>query len=155
MSAIVFTPYSVTLLMILMMVGFLMLGYPVAFVMAGIATLFGLLFIGPEVINFYMYDIYGTLSDVLLVAVPLFIFMGVIIQNSGLASRLYDAMYSILGRLPGGLAVTTVITASIFAAATGVVNASIVTIGMIALPAMLKYNYDKGLAAGTVAAGGT
>lgn len=155
MSAIIFTPYSVTLLMILMMVGFLMLGYPVAFVMVGIATLFGLLFIGPEVINFYMYDIYGTLSDVLLVAVPLFIFMGVIIQKSGLATRLYDAMYSILGRLPGGLAVTTVITAAIFAAATGVVNASIITIGMIALPAMLKYNYDKGLATGTVAAGGT
>src|SRR5690606_2432056 len=106
--------YTVTLLMILMMVGFLLLGYPVAFVMAGIATMFGLFFIGPEIISFYMYDIFGTLSDVLLVAVPLFIFMGVVIQNSGLAGRLYDAMYSILGRLPGGLAITTIFTATIF-----------------------------------------
>jgi len=151
----IFNPYSVSLLMVVVMVFFLILGYPVAFVLGGVATIFGLLFIGPSVISLSMFKVYGTFSDYLLVAVPLFVFMGVVIEKSGLATRLYDAMHVLLGRLPGGLAVTTVVTSTIFAAATGVINASVVTMGLLALPAMLKYKYSKSLATGSIAAGGT
>jgi len=150
-----FNPYTICLLMVVAMVFFLILGYPVAFVLGGIATIFGLLFIGPSVISLSMFKVYGTFSDYLLVAVPLFVFMGVVIEKSGLATRLYDAMHVLLGRLPGGLAVTTVVTSTIFAAATGVINASVVTMGLLALPAMLKYKYSKSLATGSIAAGGT
>ncbi|WLD93824.1 TRAP transporter large permease subunit [Alkalihalobacillus sp. AL-G] len=155
MSIILMNPYVITALMVLCMVFFLVMGYPVAFVLGGLATIFGLIFIGPSVISFSMFEIYGTFSEYLLVAVPLFVFMGVIIEKSGLAARLYDAMHVILGRLPGGLAVTTVITSTIFAAATGVVNASVVTMGVLALPAMLKHKYNIPLATGSITAGGT
>lgn len=152
---VLFNPYTITTLMILSMVVFLILGYPVAFVLGGLAIIFGLAFVGPSVISLSMFKIYGTFSDYLLVAVPLFIFMGVVIEKSGLALRLYEAMHVLLGRLPGGLAVTTVVTSTIFAAATGVINASVVTMGLLALPAMLKHNYNKSLATGSIAAGGT
>jgi tripartite ATP-independent transporter DctM subunit len=155
MSMLLSNPYFITMLMIVCMVCFLILGYPVAFVLGGIATIFGLIFIGPEAINFSMFKVYGTFSEYLLVAVPLFVFMGVVIEKSGLATRLFDAMHVILGRLPGGLAVTTVITSTIFAAATGVINASVVTMGLLALPAMLKHKYSIPLATGSITAGGT
>lgn len=155
MTEILFNPYTITLCMILAMIFFLILGYPVAFVLGGIATIFGLLFIGPSAITLSMFKVYGTFTEYLLVAVPLFVFMGVIIEKSGLATRLYDAMHVLLGRLPGGLAVTTVVTSTIFAAATGVINASVVTMGLLALPAMLKHKYNKSLATGSIAAGGT
>ncbi|WP_209125670.1 TRAP transporter large permease subunit [Alkalihalobacillus sp. BA299] len=155
MSLLISNPYFITIGMLIAMVCFLMLGYPVAFVLAGIATIFGLIYIGPTTISFAMFQTFGTFSEYLLVAVPLFIFMGVIIEKSGVAARLYDAMHVILGRLPGGLAITTVITCTIFAAATGVVNASVVTMGLLALPAMIHHKYNIPLATGSVISGGT
>lgn len=155
MSLLISNPYFVTIIMIVCMVCFLMLGYPVAFVLGGIATIFGLIYIGPSAISFSMFKTFGIFSDYLLVAVPLFVFMGVVIEKSGLAARLYDAMHVILGRLPGGLAITTVITCTIFAAATGVINASVVTMGLLALPAMIKHKYNIPLATGAITAGGT
>lgn len=154
MNAVI-SPEIVLLLMITTMVIFIIMGYPVAFVLGGIATLFGLVFIGPGVFDFFMFRMYNLFSDYLLVAVPMFVFMGIIIEKSGIAVRLYDAMHIILGRLNGGLAVATVITCTIFAAATGVIGASVVTMSLLAVPAMLKYKYDKGLATGSVCAGGT
>lgn len=137
------------------MVAFIILGYPVAFVLGGIATIFGLLCIGPSVISFFVFKTYATLSNYLLVAVPLFVFMGMVIEKSGLAIRLYDAMHILMGKLRGGLAIATVITSTIFAAATGVVGASVITMGLLALPAMLKHKYDKTLATGVICSGGT
>lgn len=155
MTELFMNPYFITMLMIVCMVVFLISGYPVAFVLGGIATIFGLVFLGPSAISYSMFKVYGTFSEYLLVAVPLFVFMGVIIEKSGLAGRLYDAMHVILGGLPGGLAVTTVVTSTIFAAATGVVNASVVTMGLLALPSMLKHKYNIPLATGAITAGGT
>lgn len=150
------SPTLITILMIVSMITFVMLGYPVAFVLGGIATVAGVLFVGPTTtMNLFMFRAYGTMADYLLVAVPLFVFMGVVIERSGLAGRLYDAMYVLMGRLHGGLAVATVVTCTIFAAATGVIGASVVTMGLLAVPAMMRYNYNKPLAAGSVCAGGT
>lgn len=150
-----FGPEALTFFMIAAMVAFLVMGYPVAFVLGGLATIFGLLFIGPSSLGFFVFKIYGIFADYLLVAVPLFVFMGMVIDKSGLAIRLYDATHVLMGRLPGGLAVATIVTSTIFAAATGVVGASVITMGLLALPAMMKYRYDKALATGAICAGGT
>ncbi|KKM11174.1 C4-dicarboxylate ABC transporter [Clostridiales bacterium PH28_bin88] len=133
----------------------IVLGYPIAFVLGGLATIFGLIFVGPQVLNMFMLKLFEVMSNYVLIAVPLFVFMGTVIEKSGLALRLYEAMHAIMGRLRGGLALATVVTCTIFAAATGVIGASVVTMGLLALPAMLKYNYDKSLATGAICAGGT
>ena len=101
-----------------------------------------------------MLRMYYYLSDYALIAIPLFIFLGVVIERSGIATRLFDAMYAILGGLRGGLAMATIVASTIFAAATGVVGATVTTMGIIALPAMMKYKYDKPLATGAICAGG-
>lgn len=145
----------ITYLMLASLVTLIVLGYPIAFVLGGVATIFGLIFIGPQVGSLFMLRIFGTTSDYILIAIPLFVFMGVVIEKSGLAMRLYDAMHVLMGKLRGGLALATVITCTIFAAATGVIGASVVTMGLLALPAMLKYKYNKELATGAICAGGT
>lgn len=155
MSLDFLSPGAIAFTMISSMVFFIILGYPVAFVLGGLATIFGLLFIGQNVIGFFVFRVYGIFADYLLVAVPLFVFMGMIIDKSGLAVRLYDATHVLMGRLRGGLAIATVVTSTIFAAATGVVGASVITMGLLALPAMLKHKYDKSLATGAICSGGT
>ncbi|MCR4443536.1 MAG: TRAP transporter large permease subunit, partial [Peptococcaceae bacterium] len=119
----------------------IMIGYPIAYVMGGLGTIFGFLFIGKAFSGIFVLNTYSVFADYTLVAVLLFIFMGVVIEKSGLASKLYESMYYIFGRLRGGLAVAVLITCTIFAAATGVIGASVVTMGLLALPTMLKYNY--------------
>ncbi len=144
----------ITFLMLTSLITVVLLGFPIGFSLAGIATIFGYIFIGPQVANVFMLRMFVTLADYILIAIPLFVFMGIIIERSGIATRLYDAMYVLLGSLKGGLAIATVLTCTIFAAATGVVGATVVTMGIMSLPAMLKYKYDKSLACGSICAGG-
>lgn len=144
-----------TFMMLGSLILLIVLGYPVAFVLGGLATIFGLFFVGPQVVNLFMLRIFGVMSDYILLAIPLFVFMGVIIEKSGLAGRLYDATYVIMGKVRGGLAIATLITCTIFAAATGVIGASVVTMGLLALPSMLRYKYDIPMATGAICAGGT
>ncbi|MBS3933538.1 MAG: TRAP transporter large permease subunit [Truepera sp.] len=149
---------SVELLTVLMfasvIVGIL-LGFPIAFVLGGLAAIFGYLLFGPGIANIFMLRMFGVLQDNILIAIPLFVYMGVVLEQTGIVGRLFDTMRLLLGRLPGGLAVTTIVSATIFAAGVGVVGASIVAIGLIALPSMLKYHYNKPLATGAICAGGT
>lgn len=144
----------ITFLMLASLIAAVMLGFPIGFSLAGIATIFGVIFVGPQIANAFMLRMFVTLSDYTLIAIPLFVFMGIIIEKSGLAAKLYDAIYVLTGRLKGGLAIATVLTCTIFAAATGVVGATVVTMGIMALPAMMKYKYDKPLATGAICAGG-
>jgi tripartite ATP-independent transporter DctM subunit len=146
---------SITALMLGSLFVLIILGYPIGFVLGGTATIFGLMFIGPRVIDLFMLRLFGVMSDYVLIAIPLFVFMGIVIEQSGIAGRLYDAMFVILGKLRGGLAIATITACTIFAAATGVVGASVVTMGILALPAMLRYEYDKPLSTGAICAGGT
>lgn len=145
----------ITFLMLGSLIVIIVMGYPIAFVLGGLATIFGLIFVGPQILNMFMLKLFATMADYVLIAIPLFVFMGTVIEKSGLALRLYEAMHAIMGRLRGGLALATVVTCTIFAAATGVIGASVVTMGLLALPAMMKYNYDKSLATGAICAGGT
>ncbi|MEE9911659.1 MAG: TRAP transporter large permease subunit [Deltaproteobacteria bacterium] len=144
----------ITFMMLAILIGVIMMGFPIGFSLAGVATVFGIIFVGPQISNIFMLRMHVAFSDSTLIAIPLFIFMGIVIEKSGIAARLFDAMYVMLGGLRGGLAMSTVAASTIFAAATGVVGATVTTMGIIAMPAMLKYKYNKPLACGAICAGG-
>ena len=133
----------------------LLLGYPVAFTLGAVALVFGGIFLGFDFFNLLPLRIWGIMTNFTLIAVPLFIFMGVILDRSGLAEDLLETMGKLCGKLNGGLALSIVIVGAMLAATTGVVGATVVTMGIIALPTMLKHNYSTSLAAGTIAASGT
>lgn len=149
---------SPAIIVILMFAGLfigIFFGYPTAFVLGGLSMIFGFFLLGPEVFGFFVVRLEGVMKNYDLLAVPLFLFMGVFIEKSGVAERLYNALYMILGGLRGGLGISTIAICAVFAAATGVVGASEVTIGLMALPAMLSRNYNISLTCGAICAGGT
>ena len=142
---------------IMFVVALLMLltGFPVAFVFGGIALIFGVFSEGAELFAFMPYRIQNIMQNTVLMAVPLFVFMGIILQKTKLAEQLLEAMGKLFGSVRGGLAISTILVGGLLAASTGVVGASVVAMGLISLPVMLKYNYDKKLATGTICAAGT
>ncbi len=136
-------------------------GFPVGFVLGGVSIIFGLigwslgLFLPLEFFNF-LFRIWGGAADnIVLIAAPLFIFMGIVLEKSNIAADLLRCLQILLRRVPGGLALGVAIMGTIMAATTGIIGASVVMLSMLALPAMLRQNYDKGLATGVVAASGT
>jgi len=133
----------------------LMFGYPVAFTLGAVAMAFGLCFQGLEFFDLLPLRIWGIMTNFTLLAVPLFIFMGIVLEKSGIAEDLLETMGLLFGRVRGGLAVSIVMVGALLAATTGVVGATVVTMGVIALPALLKHGYHTGLATGTIAASGT
>ena len=133
----------------------LLIGYPVAFTLGAVALVFGGIFLGFDFFNLLPLRIWGIMTNFTLIAVPLFIFMGVILDRTGLAEDLLETMGKLCGKLNGGLALSVVIVGAMLAATTGVVGATVVTMGIIALPTMLKHNYSASFAAGTIAASGT
>ncbi|EEF79561.1 TRAP transporter large permease [Methylophaga thiooxydans] len=134
---------------------FLLAGYPVAFTLGAIALGFGSIFLGLDFFNLLPLRIWGIMTNFTLLAVPLFVFMGVILEKSGVAEALLDTMGRLFGKLRGGLAISVVVVGALLAATTGVVGASVVTMAVIALPCMLKRGYAPSLASGTIAASGT
>lgn len=145
------------LLMFAALILLLLLGYPVAFTLGAVAMVFGLLApdLGLKFFEALPMRIWGFMDKFTLLAVPLFIFMGVVLEKSGLAEDLLETMALLFGRLRGGLAVALVIVGGLLAATTGVVGATVVTMTVIALPTMLKNGYQKELSCGTIAASGT
>ncbi|AXT63179.1 TRAP transporter large permease subunit [Aquimarina sp. AD10] len=137
-------------------------GYPVAFTLGGIsvAFAFGVSILAPEVFQmstFYLLPsrIMGVVNNYVLMAVPLFIFMGIMLEKSGLAQSLLETMAMMFGRVRGGLAISVVIVGALLAASTGIVGATVVTMGLISLPTMLKRGYKTELATGVIASSGT
>ena len=133
----------------------LMFGFPVAFTFAGVALVFGVIAEGFDLFAFMPYRIQSIMENTILMAIPLFIFMGVVLQKTKLAEQLLVSMSQLFGRMSGGVAISTILVGALLAASTGVVGASVVVMGLISLPCMLKYNYDKELACGTICASGT
>ena len=133
----------------------LFIGYPIALTFAGLSLLVGIWIEGPDLFAFMSYRLYNIMENTILMAIPMFIFMGIILQKSGLAERLLEAMGRLFGTREGGLAISTIIVGAFLAASTGVVGASVVAMGVISLPVMLKYNYDQRLATGSICAAGT
>lgn len=136
-------------------IALLLIGFPVAFTLGAVAMLFGGYFLGWQEFQLLPMRVWGVMTNFTLLAVPLFVFMGVMLERSGLAEELLETMGQLFGRIRGGLAVSIVAVGALLAATTGVVGATVVTMGIIALPAMLKRGYDTGLASGVIAASGT
>ncbi len=143
------------LIMFVVTLALLMIGFPVAFTFAGVAVIFGTLAEGIDLFGFMPYRIMSVMENTILMAIPLFIFMGIILQKTRLAEQLLEAMGDLFGNIRGGLAVSTILVGSLLAASTGVVGASVIAMGVIALPVMLKHNYKKTLSTGVICASGT
>jgi tripartite ATP-independent transporter DctM subunit len=129
-------------------------GFPVAFCLMGIALIFGIFGFGSSLPPMLIRRVYGMADNYVLAAVPLFIFMGTMLERSGIAKRLFEAISIWTGRLKGGLAISTILMCTIIAACTGIIGASEVMVGVMAIPAMLKRNYNHSLICGTICAGG-
>lgn len=149
----------------------LVIGFPVAFTFGSVSIFFGIAAAVIELMpdatlvavseEFFLmfsmmpFRMYSIMTNTILMAIPLFIFMGIVLQKSELAERLLESMAALFGKIRGGLAVSTVLVGALLAASTGVVGASVVAMGVISLPVMLKYGYSKKLATGTICASGT
>jgi tripartite ATP-independent transporter DctM subunit len=133
----------------------LMAGFPVTFTLLGTALTFGLIGFGWGFFSLLPLRIWGVMNNVTLMAVPLFVFMGVMLERSGMAEDLLDTMGLLFGRLRGGLAVSVVVVGALLGASTGIVGATVVTMGLLSVPTMLRRGYQKELTTGTVAASGT
>jgi len=150
-------------LSILMFVGFFLIlisSYPVAFSFAGTAFIFGIIgmifgVFNPSRLLLLPNIWFGTMSNFTLLAIPFFVFLGAVLEKSGLAEELLDAIGMVLSRLRGGLALAVVLVGTVLAATTGVVAATVILMGMLSLPVMLRYGYDKQLASGVIVASGT
>ncbi|MCW8884916.1 MAG: TRAP transporter large permease subunit [Motiliproteus sp.] len=143
------------LVMFVVALGMLLFGFPVAFTFGGVALIFGVMAEGIDIFAFMPYRIQSIMENTVLMAVPLFIFMGIVLQRTKLAEQLLESMGKLFGGVRGGLAISTILVGALLAASTGVVGASVVAMGLISLPVMLKYRYEKSLACGTICASGT
>lgn len=148
------------LLMFLVVGLILMTGYPVAFALAGTALIFSIIGVitggfDSAFLVAMPSRLFGIMTNETLVAVPLFVFMGAMLERSLIAEQLLDAMSALFGKLSGGLGISVVLVGMLMAASTGIVGATVVTMGMMALPTMMKRNYDPAIACGTICASGT
>lgn len=130
-------------------------GFPISFTLIFLGMVFGYIGMGDRVFYLMTYQAFGTMNDTVLAAVAMFTFMGYVLESAGLMNRLFHAVQLLCGRMPGSLYLATILTATLFAAATGIVGASVTIIALMAAPVMLKTRYDTGLCAGTICAGGT
>lgn len=138
----------------------LLAGFPVAFTLAGIALIFALIGVmtglfDPAFLSAFPSRVYGIMSNETLIAVPVFVFMGVMLEKSKLADQLLQALAQLMRRMPGGLGLAVMLVGTLMAASTGIVGATVVTMGLLALPTMLRNNYDPAIATGSICAAGT
>ncbi len=138
-------------LLLVMVIG----GVHLAFALMLLAIGFGVAYMGPMIFSMSMLSFFGTMESEELIAVPLFVFMGTILEKTEVAENVYQSLFEVFGPIRGGLAFATIVTCTVFAACTGVIAATVTTMTLLAVPAMLKRNYNKGLATGVVCAGGS
>ena len=149
------SPEFITIGMFIGLLVGLFMGHQLAFVLGGLAVIFGYLGWGPTAFYMFINQTWGIMDNYILVCIPLFILMAQLLDQSGVAEELFDTMRYLFGPIRGGLAVAVVIVSTLFGACTGIIGASVVTMGLLSMPVMLKYNYNKRLASGAVCAGGT
>jgi len=133
----------------------LLMGFPVAFTLGGVSVLFGTLMLGPEFLSLLPLRIWGVMSNFVLLAVPMFVFMGVMFERSGIAEELLETMALAFGKMRGGLAIGVLLVGTFLGASTGIVGATVVTMGVISLPVMIKRGCSTEDSAGIIAASGT
>jgi len=148
------------LMMFAALVGGILLGFPVAFTIAGVAVVFAFLGAATGIMDLSLLGalgqrVFGVLTNEVLIAIPLFVLMGVVLERSRIAEELLESMARLAGRLPGGLGVSVVLVGALLAASTGIVGATVIAMGLIALPTMLRAGYDRAFASGIVCTAGT
>ena len=148
------SPEFVSISMFFGLIAGLLMGHSLAFVLGGLAVIFGFLGWGPSCFYMFVGRIYDIMDNYILLAIPLFIFMARLLDGSGVAEKLFDAMRYLFGPVRGGIAIAVVVVSTLFGACTGIIGASVVTMGLLALPVMLRYGYDKRLSCGCITAGG-
>jgi tripartite ATP-independent transporter DctM subunit len=141
--------------MFVALIVFFFMGHPLAFVLGGIGVLFGFIFLGPQFFGIFMERTYGTMDNFVLVAITLFILMGNFLTVSGVADGLFKALRILLGPIRGGIGIAVIAVCIVFAACTGIIGASVVTMGLLAGPMLIRYGYEKELTMGLIAAGGS
>lgn len=149
---------SLAVLAIILFVSIFLLvlyGYPVAFTLGGLSLLYAFCFLDPTVLNLLPNRVMGVMENSVLLAVPLFVFMGIMLEKSGLAERMLRTMSDLFGRVRGGMAVSVIVVGALLAASTGIVGATVITMGLISLPPMLKKGYPATVSTGVIAASGT
>jgi tripartite ATP-independent transporter DctM subunit len=152
------SPEILAISMFVFLMAAIALGHPLAITLAGVATIFGLIDNGgniPALLDLFVNNAWGLFQNYTLVAVPLFIFMAQILDRSKVSEALFDALYIVLGGLRCGLGMAVIVVSTVFAATTGIVGASVVAMGLMAGPALLRRGYDKSLAAGIICSSGT
>lgn len=140
---------------LLVLFGAIFIGFPIAFTLIAIALIFGYFALGDLVLHLMVLQFFSVMRDPTLASVPFFLFMGYLLEQAGLMERLFRAIQLLLGAVRGSLYLAVLITATIFAAATGIVGSSVTLLGVMAAPAMKRSGYDVRMSAGTIAAGGT
>ncbi len=148
------------LLLFLFVIFTLLLGYPVAFTLSGVSIIFALVcstfnYFDISILYALPSRIFGILTNETLVAIPIFIFMGITLEKSKIAEKLLESMSALFSSIKGGLGISVIVVGALLAASTGIVGATVVTMGLLSLPSMLKQNYDKKIATGTILASGT
>ncbi len=146
---------SMPLMLFLVLFVLMLFGFPVAFTLGGVSVLMGVMTFGFDFFNLLPLRVWGVMTNYVLIAVPLFVYMGVMLEKSGLAEELLETMALLFGRLRGGLAISIVVVGAMLGASTGIVGATVVTMGLLSLPTMLRRGYAATVATGTVAASGT
>jgi len=147
-----------TLAMFATLIAAITLGHQLAFTLAGVATLFGLIDNGfnvPALFNLFANVVWGLMNNYTLVAIPLFIFMAQLLDQSKVAEALFESLYVVLGKIKGGLGLAVVAVCTVFAATTGIIGASVVAMGLLATPALMSKGYQKEMASGIICASGT
>jgi tripartite ATP-independent transporter DctM subunit len=146
---------TITVVMLVLLLVLVGSGFPLGLALGGVALIAGLLFWNPTIFSLFYDRLFGVTSNYTFLAVPLFIFMGIMVEKSGVSKQLFSTLYLWLGGVRGGLAVATIWFGTILAATVGVIAASVTMLGLIALPAMLERGYSKELATGACCAGGS
>jgi len=141
-------------LMLALFVVFIMFGFPIAFTLMALGVFFGYFAMGDQVFNLLVYRSYSVMTNDVLISIPLFVFMGYIVERANILDRLFRSLQLAAGPIPASLALATLATCAIFATATGIVGAVVTLMGLLAFPAMLRAGYDVKLASGVVCAGG-
>ncbi len=133
----------------------LLLGFPVAFTLGGVSFILGYFTFGSTFFNLLPLRIWGVMTNYVLIAVPLFVYMGVMLEKSNIAFKLLEAMGKLFGKRAGGLGISVIIVGALLAASTGIVGATVVTMGLMSLPVMTKAGYSTRLSSGLICASGT
>lgn len=149
-----FSPEIITAIMLSGLFVLILTGFPIAFAIGTIALATGYVVYGNSIVPLLYHRAMGLMVNYILLAVPLFVFMGTILEYSGIAEKMYDALYLWLGGLRGGLALSTILLGTILAVTVGIIAASVTMLALVALPSMLKRGYSKSLATGSICAGG-